>query len=438
MSFRKCAQGAPPAERCYEVAAMLAEYAAWTMLPFAALVLAIAVLPQAAPKAFARASVQSLLSAGLATPVVLYAWALEGPSPVVHAALTYGSFIATLGSLYVTAGGIHVSGDLEATPRVNAAFVLVGSLLASVVGTAGASVLLIRPLLRTNSQRTHAGHVVPFFILAVSNAGGLLLPLGDPPLLVGYLSGVPFFWTLHLAPYWLLYAGAIALVLYLVDRRAWAREPESARRQDALEVVPLALEGKRNVVILLAIAVALLLPRGVREAIMLLLAAGSFALTPRAVYVKNDFSFAPIVEIAILFAGIFACLIPVEHTLAGAALSFPLRHAWQLFWASGLLSSVLDNAPTYAAFSALARGLSRGAPELVAGITPAKLAAVSLGSVVMGALTYVGNGPNMMVRAIAVRSGYPMPSFLRYAAFAFTVLLPMSLVTTLALYLAEP
>jgi Na+/H+ antiporter NhaD/arsenite permease-like protein len=397
------------------------------------LVLGIAVLPILLPNAWGKHGFQALVALGCAAPVIGFLVLKGHQDHLSGAALSYLSFVATIGALYVTASGIFISGDIEATPRVNLAFLLGGGLLASLVGTTGASILLVRPLLRTNQQRVHRQHLIPFFILVVSNAGGLLTPLGDPPLLLGYLEGVPFLWTLRLFPYWAMYVGAIASFMYVVETRAYHREPARALEKDKAEVVPLGVVGKRNMLLLAAIVGAVLLPAGFREATMVAIGAVSYFGTPREVHKKNGFSFGPIVEVGILFAGLFACLAPIEVNLAHAAPGLPLQHAWQLFWCSGFLSSLLDNAPTYAAFAALARGLSHGGADLVAGISPVKLAAVSVGSVVMGATTYIGNGPNLMVKAIAERAGYAMPSFGRYAIFAITALVPIHIVTTIAL-----
>jgi Na+/H+ antiporter NhaD/arsenite permease-like protein len=298
-------------------------------------------------------------------------------------------------------------------------------------------VLVIRPLLRTNSQRKHTGHLVPFFILAVANAGGLLTPLGDPPLLVGFVGGVPFFWTLNLLPIWLLYNLSFALFLYVVDRRAYARESHEALKRDASEQVPFAIKGKRNLMLLGAIVGAAFLPEIWRELGLVTIGLVSYFSTPREVHELNHFSFAPILEVALLFVGLFVCLVPIEVMLGYLAKDLPIHHSYQLFWGSGLLSAVLDNAPTYAAFAALARGLSQGQLELVAGITPLKLMAISAGSVVMGATTYIGNGPNLMVKSIAERSGFAMPSFVRYAVFAFVAMLPAHLIVTAAFILLE-
>jgi Na+/H+ antiporter NhaD/arsenite permease-like protein len=403
------------------------------MVPFPALVFAIAVLPIAAPRAWERRSFQALVVALCAVPVLIHFVAEGQFAEVGEATKSYVSFVTTLGALYVTSGGVQLSGDVEAKPLTNVGLVLLGAALASFVGTTGASMLLIRPLLRTNRQREHRAHLVPFFIIAVANAGGLLTPLGDPPLLVGYISGVPFFWTLRLFPAWLLYVGSTAVALYLVDRRAYARESAAALARDTAERMPLALRGKRNVAFMAAVVPAALLPSGIREAAMVAIAIGSLALTPRSLHTANGFTFGPIIDVAIIFAGLFMCLGPIETALAHAAPWLPLHQSWQLFWASGLLSSVLDNAPTYTAFAALARGVSAPGADLVAGISAVKLAAVSIGSVVMGATTYIGNGPNLMVKAIAERENFPTPGFFRYALFAFAVMIPAHVVMTVVL-----
>jgi Na+/H+ antiporter NhaD/arsenite permease-like protein len=273
--------------------------------------------------------------------------------------------------------------------------------------------------------------------LIVANAGGLLTPLGDPPLLVGYIEGVPFFWTLQLFPIWLLYVGSGLTAFYVLESRAYHRESQAMRAADRSAAQPLALLGKRNVVFLLAIAPAALLPEGFREAALLAIGFAAYFSTPRAVHAANGFSFSPFAEVAVVFAGLFACLGPVEVTLARAAPRLPLQRAWQLFWGSGLSSSLLDNAPTYTAFAALARGLAKHSSTLVAGIEPIQLAAISAGCVVMGATTYIGNGPNLMIKALAERERYALPSFLGYAVFAFGTLLPAHLIVTAALWWLE-
>jgi Na+/H+ antiporter NhaD/arsenite permease-like protein len=411
--------------------------AIWTMLPFAVLVLAMAVLPVLLPKLWQRHWFQLLVVLACAAPVVTYLL-IHGRAPDVwHSASQYVTFIVTLAALFVAAGGVYAVGDFEATPWTNVRFLLVGSLLASLIGTTGASMLLLRPLLRTNSQRQHRAHIVPFFIVAVANAGGLLTPLGDPPLLVGFIAGVPFFWTLRLWPVWALYVGSAALGLYLADRRAYAREAPEDIARDRTEVKPLSVRGFRNVGWLLLVIGAIFLPPVLRELGLLGIAAASYFGTPREIHRLNGFSLLPILEVGLLFFGLFACLVPIEIGLAALAPGLPLQKSWQLFWASGVLSAVLDNAPTYAAFAALARGLGGQHSDLVAGIRPLALAAISAGTVVMGATTYIGNGPNLMIKAIAERSGYVLPSFFRYALFALIVLSAGHVVMTLAFVLLE-
>lgn len=397
----------------------------------------MAIFPLLAHHWWERRSSQALVVAACALPVAYYASQNGLSEQLTHSVGHYLTFITTLGALYVAAGGVFAGADLRATPAVNAGFLVVGSVLASVIGTTGASVLLIRPFLRTNSQRKHTAHLVPFFILSVANAGGMLTPLGDPPLLVGFVSGVPFFWTLGLWPAWLLYVGFIAGVLYLIDRRAYAREAPSDLQRDQRAQAPLVLRGRRNLLLLGVVVVAAFLPLGVRELVLVATALTSYFATPRELHRQNEFSLGPMIEVALLFIGLFVCLVPIEVTLGGLAPSLPIRQAYQLFWGCGLLSAVLDNAPTYAAFAALARGLSAGQSDLVAGITPLALTAISVASVVMGASTYIGNGPNLIVKSIAERAGIKMPSFGKYAAFAFTTLLVPNLIATAALIVLE-
>ncbi|HEY5375869.1 MAG TPA: sodium:proton antiporter, partial [Polyangiaceae bacterium] len=399
----------------------------WTLLSFPALVLAIAVFPMTIPHRWEKRGFQVVVVALCTLPVVIFELTSARGLQVWEGLRGYLAFVVTLGALFTTSGGIHLKGDIEATPRNNLLFMLVGACLASIIGTTGASMLLIRPLLKTNRQREHRAHLVPFFILIVANAGGLLTPLGDPPLLVGYIEGVPFFWTLHLFPIWLLYVGIFLAAFYVTDRRAHSRETRAAIEADRAEVEPLSVLGRRNLLFLLAIVPAALLPEGFREVALLGIALTSFFTTPKAVHEANTFSFGPILEVAIIFSGLFLCLGPIEVSLAEAAPHFPLQGAWQLFWGSGVLSSVLDNAPTYTAFAALARGLAHNGAALVAGVDPIKLAAISAGSVVMGATTYIGNGPNLMVKAVAEAERYSVPSFFRYFVFAFTTMLPAHL-----------
>jgi Na+/H+ antiporter NhaD/arsenite permease-like protein len=390
--------------------------------PFAVLLLCIAVLPLRAAHFWESNRNKGLVVGLVSIPVAGWLVA-EAPELLMHSALEYVSFIALLGSLFVVTGGIHVSGDLLATPRTNVALLGAGAVLANLIGTTGASMVLIRLVLRTNSERKNTRHIPFFFILLVSNVGGLLTPLGDPPLFLGYLRGVPFFWTLQLLPIWLGGVAYLLLLLFLIDRRAYAAEPKVALQEDLSHLEPMVVSGRINLVLLVGIVAAVFLPSPLREATMLSMAALSLVVGRPEPRQKNEFAFGPIYEVAVLFAGIFVTMIPALELLRGNAQALGLRASWQFFWVTGALSSVLDNAPTYLTFLATAQGLDL-APEVV-GIPAAHLLAISAGSVLMGANTYIGNGPNFMVKAIADSQGYATDNFATYAFKATCVLLPV-------------
>jgi Na+/H+ antiporter NhaD/arsenite permease-like protein len=404
---------------------------AWA-LPFAALLLAIAVLPLAAPR-FWESNLRKLaVAAGLGLPVLIL-YAAAQPRALAHAAADYGSFIVMLGGLFVISGGIFLEGDLEATTRTNAALIGTGALLASFVGTTGASMLLIRPLLQTNRERKRVAHTVVFFIFLVSNIGGCLTPLGDPPLFLGYLAGVPFTWTLRLFLPWLFTVSLVFAIYVAWDRRERARELKADLQRDFYEVRPLRLAGKANLVLLLGVLAAVaFLPALWREIAIVALAALSYRRTDPELRRANRFTFHPILEVAALFAGIFVTMLPALDLLRAHGAALGVRAPWQFFWATGALSSFLDNAPTYLTFLALARGL--GLPPEVAGVSHDILVAISLGAVFMGANTYIGNGPNFMVRAIAEERGVRMPSFGGYMLWSGAVLLPVFGIVTLLFF----
>jgi len=403
----------------------------WTA-PFVMMLVSIAILPLAAPRLW-ESNVHKLGVAALLGLPVLLLYLRDDPSALVHTGRDYLSFIVLLGSLFVVSGGILATGDLEATPRTNTAFLAVGSVLASLIGTTGASVLLIRPLLSTNQERTNVAHTVVFFIFIVSNTGGCLTPLGDPPLLLGYLRGVPFTWTLRLLPHWLVVNGLLLAVYYLWDRRARAREPVAAVVRDRTVLRPIRVSGKRNIPLLLAvIASVAALPSPYREVVMLAVSAVSLAVTPKGVHEANRFTFHAIAEVAALFAGIFLTMLPALQILHARGATLGLTTPRQFFWASGLLSSFLDNAPTYLTFLAVAQSLRL--PAEVVGVTHEILAAISAGAVFMGANTYIGNGPNFMVRAIAEERGVRMPSFGGYMLYSGAVLIPCFVLVTLVFF----
>jgi Na+/H+ antiporter NhaD/arsenite permease-like protein len=400
----------------------------YTVVPFVAMLLAVAVCPLWVSHWWESNRNKLVLACVLGLPVVgLYA--VRHPHVLLETAEEYFSFMLLLSALYVIAGGTRLSGDLEATPLVNTGFLAAGSVLASFLGTTGASMVLIRPVLQTNRQRTRMTHTVVFFIILVSNAGGLLTPLGDPPLFLGYLRGVPFTWTFRLLPHWLLTVGLLLLVYFIWDSVAYGWEPARVIVRDEAERRPLRLQGTLNFVWLAGVLLAVaLLHAPWREALILVFAGLSLWLTPREVHRKNEFSAGPMIEVAVLFFGIFVTMIPALELLRTRGGELGVREPWQFFWATGLLSSFLDNAPTYLTFLALAQGL-RLADEVV-GMPHAILAAISAGAVFMGANTYIGNAPNFMVKAIAEASRVRMPSFFGYMVYSGSVLLPVFVVLT--------
>jgi Na+/H+ antiporter NhaD/arsenite permease-like protein len=435
--------------------------AAWG-LPFAGVLLSIALFPLAAP-AFWHHHFGKIAAAWALAFLVPFALRF-GPGAafgsLVHAMLDeYVPFIVLLTALYTVAGGICLRGNLHGTPRLNTAILALGTLLASVMGTTGAAMLLIRPLLRANDNRRHVVHVVVFFIFLVANVGGSLSPLGDPPLFLGFLEGVSFFWTTtHLALPMLFVSGVLLAVFYALDSYYFHRREEerSPFLDPTPDSAPFRIDGKINF-LLLAVVIALVLMSGlwrpqvtfdvfgthvalqnaVRDAALIGVTVLSLALTPRAARAGNDFNWAPIEEVAKLFAGIFVTIVPVITILrAGEAGAFAgLVHLVNdpsgqprdimYFWATGLLSSFLDNAPTYLVFFNLAGGDAQ--TLMTTGATT--LAAISAGAVFMGANTYIGNAPNFMVKAIAQSRGVRMPSFFAYLGWSGAVLLPLFAVT---------
>jgi Na+/H+ antiporter NhaD/arsenite permease-like protein len=402
------------------------------VLPFAAMLLAIAVCPLWIPHWWESNWNKMIASAALGLPV-LAIYGVRHPAALLHTAEDYVSFIVLLAGLYVISGGILLRGDLVATPATNAGFLALGGVLASFVGTTGASMLLVRPLLQTNSERTRVKHTVVFFIFIVSNVGGMLTPLGDPPLFLGYLAGVPFTWTFRLWPQWGLMLVVLLAAFFVYDSVQFGREPLAAIRRDRAEVEPLRVHGRLNAVWLLGVVlVVAVLQAPWRELAIVAFAAVSLRLTPRRIRRDNGFSAGPMVEVAVLFAGIFLTMIPALDLLRLRGDELGVRAPWHFFWASGALSSFLDNAPTYLTFLALGQGLRL--PGEVVGVPAAILAAISVGSVAMGANTYIGNAPNFMVKAIAEEAGVKMPSFFGYMLYSGTILLPLFVVVTLVFF----
>jgi Na+/H+ antiporter NhaD/arsenite permease-like protein len=434
----------------------------WSALPFVLLLAGIALLPLFAHHWWESNRNRAIFVALLALPFAAWLvrrFGVAGGHELRHAALDYASFMALLGALFVISGGIHIRGSLSGTPLANTAMLGIGAVLANLIGTTGASMVLIRPLLRANEERKHRVHLVVFFIFVVSNCGGLLTPLGDPPLFLGFLKGVPFEWTLRLWKEWLLVNGLLLLVFHFYDEWHLDRDERADKKQhlleDLLEHRPLRIEGLHNALFLAGVVLVIIgkgqawgssggeWAFGVQEGLMAILAFLAFLTTKPGLRQKNRFTFAPIVEVAILFAGIFVTMIAPLLLLNEHGKELGLAHPWQFFWATGALSSFLDNAPTYLTFASAACGLFGVSVEgtkylaelLTRGPEAVKiLEAISCGAVFMGANTYIGNGPNFMVKAIAEEHGVKMPSFLGYMAYSCAILIPLFVMVTLILF----
>ena len=428
----------------------------WSALPFVALLAAIAVLPLAAPEWWGRNRNRALVSLGLAFPFALgliHFHPDAGSRALAASILDYGSFISLLASLYVISGNIHVRGSLAGSPNSNTAMLGIGAVLANLIGTTGASMMLIRPFLRANRPRRRRAHLVVFFIFVVSNCGGLLTPLGDPPLFLGFLKGVPFAWTLGLWKPWLIANGLLLVAFHFLDERMLERdevEMRGSQLEQVLHHAPLSLEGKHNLLLLAGVILVILGKAsgawafGVQEGLMLGLAAASQGLTKPSIRAANAFTFAPIVEVAVLFAGIFVTMVAPLEILNARGGALGLARPAHYFWATGALSSFLDNAPTYMTLAASAcgrAGIAVEGPHYLrefldrAPDAPALLAAISCGAVMMGAMTYIGNGPNFMVKSIAEENGVRMPSFGGYMVWSLLVLLPIFAIVTWACFL---
>jgi Na+/H+ antiporter NhaD/arsenite permease-like protein len=437
-----------------------------SVLPFVVLLLAIAIAPLLAPHWWHSNRNKAFVAVLVSLPILLQlGMALGEPGRAVlgEKAHEYLGFIVVIGALFVITGGINIEGSLSGTPLVNTGVLGLGAILANLVGTTGASVLLIRPLLRANKSRRQTAHIVVFFIFIVANCGGLLTPIGDPPLLLGFLKGVPFDWTLRLWPQWLT-ATTILLIVFNVWEQSVFNREERARPGSQLEQVmihePPRVRGAASAAALAGVLLTIISAGraaaggrpwavGVQEAIIVMLAVTAYIATSREARERNAFTFAPLVEVAVLFAAIFATMAPVleilnawsQGTRTILGMGFGVSQPWQFFWSAGALSSVLDNAPTYLAFAASAAGLQGvpahgpfiGALTLEPG-TARILAAIATGSVFMGANTYIGNAPNFMVKAIAEENGIKMPSFFGYMAYSGGILVPIFVAISLLFF----
>jgi len=403
-------------------------------LPFVFLLGSIAILPLANKRWWERNFV--LISFGLAFLVALhYVFQLRDSGRLINTGVEYFSFICLIGSLFVVSGGIHINMKMEATPLANSIFLFMAALLSNFLGTTGASMVLIRPWIKMNRHRLAAHHIV-FFIFIVSNIGGGLTPIGDPPLFLGYLKGVPFFWVMkNVWPIWLAVVGILIAIFFIIDTRNLKNVPLGIRQKETAHE-EWKLSGSHNIIFLLMIigSVFVSRPRFLREGIMIFAAFASYLTTPKAVHESNDFNFNPIKEVAVLFIGIFATMIPALEWLEKYAAQLGINSPGQFFWGSGTLSSVLDNAPTYLNFLSAARGLF-GAGSLPTGDSgiamllashSSYIRAISVGSVFFGAVTYIGNGPNFLVKSIADQAKVKTPSFFGYFfKYSLPILIPV-------------
>ncbi len=419
------------------------EVSAFLLIPFVLMLLSIAIGPVVAGHWWEK-NINKLVVAlvlGIPTAIILIAQGF-GHELQHQIVFDYIPFVLLLGGLFTVTGGIRLSGDIRATPGVNTLFLGIGAILASLMGTTGAAMLLIRPVLETNKQRKHTVHTVLFFIAIVANAGGLLTPLGDPPLFLLYLRGAPFTWFLKLAPEAFIIDLVLLATYYIMDRINYAKESVKDIARDVTEVKPLRLEGTVNFIWLLGIVASVafineqyieVIKTGspywkfLREGAIVLMMILSLITTKRKVREANRFTWDPILEVAFLFIGIFITMTPALIFLQEHASNMGLHSPLHFFFATGALSGFLDNAPTALAFHSVASGLPQIADApYVAGIPEILLKAISMGAVLFGSMTYIGNGPNFMVKAIAEAEGIKMPSFFAYMyKFSLIILLPL-------------
>jgi Na+/H+ antiporter NhaD/arsenite permease-like protein len=421
----------------------------WMILPFVVLLATIALGPLLFPHWWHNNFGKTAISLGAVT-LCYYLFGLHAYERVLHVAHEYVSFIALIGSLFVVSGGIHITVKGEATPLENVLFLLFGAVIANVLGTTGASMLLIRPWIRMNKYRITAHHIV-FFIFIVSNVGGCLTPIGDPPLFLGYLKGVPFWWVAeHCWPMWAVGLAMLLTTFFVVDRHNYLRAPKAVREKLAEPSDTWKFEGGVNVLYLIIILGAVFInnPPFLRETIMAAAALASWKTTKRHIHDANQFNFYPIQEVVILFIGIFATMMPALDWLGANAKSLGTPTPALFYWGTGALSAMLDNAPTYLSFLQVAQAAATLPPGAVAAGEhetmhallqlpgfAGLLVAISIGAVFFGACTYIGNGPNFMVKAIADQQKVHTPTFLGYV-FKYTLpyLLPMLLVVWLVFF----
>ncbi len=439
----------------------------WAIIPFVGILLSIAVFPLVAPEFWHHhfPKISAAWALVFAVPFIV-AYHGEAVHEILHIyILDYIPFIILLWALFTVAGGILIRGSFNGTPGLNTVFLVIGTLIASWVGTTGAAMLLIRPVIRANARRRHKVHTLVFFIFLVANVGGSLTPLGDPPLFLGFLHGVPFFWTLEIIPETVFVAGILLLVYFLMDSFFWRRETEAARQPHDGPQEKLKIDGLHNLLFLGGILGGVLLSgmwhagevnvlgvhqhvqNLVRDGLLVLMGLLSLLTTSKKIRKDNAFTWFPIQEVAYLFAGIFMTIVPAlailkageEGALAGLVAA--VKHPAHFFWVTGILSSFLDNAPTYLTFLNTALGrffpgvAEREAVHALIAHQEIFLRAISTGAVYMGANTYIGNAPNFMVKSIAEENGVEMPSFFGYMLrYSLPILIPVFILVTVIFF----
>jgi len=435
-------------------------------IPFLGMLLSIAVFPLVKPAWWERNQKYAVIAWSLLFLIpfaIRYGFGVMSEQLLEVIVGDYFTFIVLLFGLFCVSGNITIEGELRGSPKVNVILLLIGTLLSSWIGTTGASMVMIRPLIRANKWRSRKTQVVVFFIFLVSNIGGCLTPVGDPPLLMGFMRNVPFFWSLRLIPIMVLNVVILLVIFYILDSRAYRKDlaegivPEVAKgEKEAIRVV-----GAHNIIFLAAIVVAVILSgilpstkvfgRGIHifgevkltyaaiiEVVIILAAAFlSFKTTNKSVREDNHFSWGAIQEVAVLFIGIFITMIPALLILKAKGAELGLTEPWQMFWVTGAMSSFLDNTPTYLVFLTTAGtlGATAGLQTSVGIVPQIMLEAISCGAVFMGANTYIGNAPNFMVKSIAEENGIRMPSFFGYMTWSLRFLIPVFIIDMLIFFL---
>lgn len=418
-----------------------------SLLPFILMLGSIAIFPLFWNHFWEKNRNKLIISVVLSIPIILFL-IYSGNFHRLYETLVfdYIPFIILLGSLFTITGGIYLTGDIEAKPSINTLFLAIGAVLASFMGTTGAAMLLIRPIIQTNKERKFKVHTILFFIGIVANCGGLLTPLGDPPLFMMYLRGAPFTWFFKLGTEWLVTNALLLLVYYFVDVHFHKKETPEALYRDMANIKPIKIQGKLNFIWLIGVVLAVAfineqyLPfigfnpyfRFLREIVILGMGGLSLLFTTHLLRVSNNFTWGPIEEVAYLFFGIFITMVPCLLYLELNAKTLGVNLPHQFYYYSGMLSSFLDNTPTAVTFHSLAMGLGQTTGSIVAGIPEEILKAICTASVFFGSMTYIGNGPNFMVKAVAEDNNIKMPHFFSYMyKFSLIVLLPIFIIVQL-------